>query len=225
LSRAPNILIVDDHEANIYVMSHMLANIDCVLAVSTSGKIAVEKAQSQRFDLALVDVRMPDMDGFQTVQEIRAIQPLLPVIFVTAEPKDESQIKSVFPDDAIDVLFKPLDDESLLFKKIQNLLEAAEKKREFAGHLQLVGESGKLLGCLLELLSSEFNEKILFLMSEFKQLNLAIEDVSDDAAVALRLGDSVIRCSGAASQLGKTHEEIKLYTDLLKECLTENKHA
>lgn len=223
MSRALNILIVDDHEANIYIMSHLLANIDCVLAVSASGELAVEKAKLQRFDLALVDVRMPDMDGVQAVQEIRASQPLLPVIFVTAEPKDELQIKSVFAEDTVDVLFKPLDDESLLLKKINNLLTAVERKRELAGHLQLESQSSKILDSLLELLSNEFNEKALFLMSEHNQLSSVIQGSFGEAVAALGLEDALIRCSNAVSQLSKTHEKIQLHTDLLKEYLAANK--
>lgn len=77
------ILIVDDLPNNIKVATQFLQQLEVKIIYATSGKQAIQRAQNTKADLILMDVMMPEMDGFQTVKEFKNI-PLLssiPYIF------------------------------------------------------------------------------------------------------------------------------------------------
>lgn len=110
------ILIVDDQEANLYAMNAMLNRLDCDLVLVTSGEKALEEIKKAPLSLALVDVRMPIMDGFETAQALYRHQADLPIIFITAEPQDEYNARSSIRAGGFDILYKPIDREALLAK-------------------------------------------------------------------------------------------------------------
>lgn len=65
MSNSTRILLVDDTPENLDVLSGILENLDCQLIVATSGERALELAARQLPDLILLDVMMPDMNGFE----------------------------------------------------------------------------------------------------------------------------------------------------------------
>ena len=80
------LLIVDDNESNIIALKETLeGNIDAEIFTATSGNEAVQKAFEQDFDLFIMDVKMPDMDGFEAVKYIKkeAKNKLIPILFLT----------------------------------------------------------------------------------------------------------------------------------------------
>lgn len=103
------ILIVDDIPDNINVLVHALKD-DYRLAVATSGKGALQLLRKHAVDLILLDVMMPEMDGFETCERIKANEETrqLPIIFVTAagEILDKSR---GFELGGVDYIVKPFD--------------------------------------------------------------------------------------------------------------------
>ena len=84
---APRILLAEDTESNRYVIERMLSSIGCETEVVTNGVEAVEAMRRQSFDVVLMDVMMPIMDGEQATQAIRALAgpaARVPIIGVTA---------------------------------------------------------------------------------------------------------------------------------------------
>ena len=85
--QTPRILVAEDTESNRYVIERMLASIGCETVVVGNGVEAVEAIRQQSFDLVLMDVMMPIMDGEQATQAIRALAgpaSRTPIIGVTA---------------------------------------------------------------------------------------------------------------------------------------------
>ena len=114
-----NILIVDDRKENRIALKTLMANIDANLIEADSGKEAL--AQSLRYDFALIllDVQMPEMDGFETAKYLRVNQRTaqVPIIFVTAlSPNDQNSLFSGYQAGAVDFLYKPLNADIFLSK-------------------------------------------------------------------------------------------------------------
>ena len=93
MSSAPRILLVDDTPENLDVLSGILEDLDCELLVATSGERALELAARRLPDLILLDVMMPDMNGFEVCTRLKAdlATTEIPIIFVTARTDDISQ--------------------------------------------------------------------------------------------------------------------------------------
>lgn len=87
MSEAPRVLVAEDTESNRYVIERILGSIGCETLIVTNGVEAVEAARSRSFDVILMDVMMPIMDGEQATRAIRALDgpsSRTPIIGVTA---------------------------------------------------------------------------------------------------------------------------------------------
>ena len=109
------ILIVDDVPANLKVLSEILSAAHYGVAAVTSGKRALKRLQNYLPDLILLDIQMPDLDGFETCRQIKANPHTahLPIIFITALSDVESIAKG-FSLGAVDYICKPFQEVELL---------------------------------------------------------------------------------------------------------------
>lgn len=136
------ILMVDDLPENLFALEVMLSdeNYSCIKANSGNEALKILLHQ-QDFALILIDVQMPMMDGFETVELIRQIDKLkhVPIIFLTASMDNASQIFKGYQAGAVDYMIKPLSPEILkakvaifvdLHKKNQELLVQAEQLKK-----------------------------------------------------------------------------------------------
>ena len=130
MSKYPKILIVDDKVENLVVLETILNKLDVELVRSFSGADALEKIMKHDFALALVDVQMPEMDGFTTVKHIRNVQKtkLLPVIFISAVYSENYYRIKGIQSGAVDFIVKPIIREILLGKVTVFLNLYKEKK-------------------------------------------------------------------------------------------------
>lgn len=109
------ILIVDDLPNNIKVATQFLQKLEVKIIYATSGKQAIQRALNTQPDLILMDVMMPEMDGFETVKELKN-NPLLssiPIIFLTAKSEIED-LKKGFEIGGVDYITKPFNGEELI---------------------------------------------------------------------------------------------------------------
>src|SRR3954467_12590153 len=106
-----NILIVDDREENIIALEALLERDDIRIFSTTSPNEALKIAWDNQIAIALVDVQMPEMDGFELVEMLKSnprTKDIL-VIFVTAISKETKYAVKGFGAGAVDYLYKPLD--------------------------------------------------------------------------------------------------------------------
>ncbi len=102
------ILAVDDMQINLDLISTVLQTEECTVVTAIDGKTAIRKAKSNYFDLILLDVMMPEMDGFEVCQVLKnyPMTKDIPVIFLTALNNQEN-IEKAFSYGAVDYISKP----------------------------------------------------------------------------------------------------------------------
>jgi len=117
------VLVVDDEKdfLEMTVKRMKKRNIECEGV--ESGEEAISKIQHEKFDVVLLDVKMPGMDGVETLREIKRIRPLTEVVMLTGHASVESGVEGMKLG-AFDYLMKPIELDSLLEK----LSDAYEKK-------------------------------------------------------------------------------------------------
>ncbi|MBA3541880.1 MAG: response regulator [Deltaproteobacteria bacterium] len=118
ISTRLQILIVDDVPANLVALEAALEPLHRPIVKASSGRQALAQLLEKDFSLVLLDVQMPDMDGFETAAMIRGRERTkhLPIIFVTAHHDDQAAVLRAYELGAVDFLHKPLEPAILLAK-------------------------------------------------------------------------------------------------------------
>jgi len=133
-----SLLIVDDENANLKVLTHILGAEYTILTAS-NGLSAIEKAKDYKPDLILLDILMPEMDGFQTLYEIKKIEDIhrIPVIFITGLDSDKDEEKGLALD-AADYIIKPFN-ASIVKLRVRNQIQIANHLSTIE-HLSMVDQ-------------------------------------------------------------------------------------
>jgi len=109
------ILLVEDDESLGYLLSEYLKMKDFDIQWAKNGKSALEIAERDFFDLMILDVMMPEMDGFTLAKELKKDFPETPFIFLTSRSMKIDVLKG-FSLGAVDYLKKPIDEEELVVR-------------------------------------------------------------------------------------------------------------
>jgi CheY-like chemotaxis protein len=125
-----SILLVDDHRENLIALEAILEAPGRQLVMATSGNEALQLALKHDFSLVLLDVQMPEMDGFEVAQLLRQGKKTrnIPIIFVTAISKEHKYVFKGYECGAVDYLFKPID-QQILTAKVEVFLDLDQQKR------------------------------------------------------------------------------------------------
>ena len=104
-------LLVDDLEENLLALSALLSGIDVEILTARSGREALELLLVNDVALALLDVRMPEMDGFELAELLRGSERTrhIPLIFVTAESREQHRVFRGYETGAVDFIYKPIE--------------------------------------------------------------------------------------------------------------------
>jgi diguanylate cyclase (GGDEF)-like protein len=161
------ILIIDDDRLNLMIIEKMMKDLDVSVFKAESGREGLDLIDQHDFALVLLDAQMPEMDGFETANRIRANvdREELPIIIVSAVNKNEEFIKKGYEVGAVDYLFKPVDP-ILLVSKVRIFSELYQKKR-------LLEEKNAELAHLNEKLRHEISKRKV---AERKLMFQAIRD-------------------------------------------------
>lgn len=141
--RDERILVVDDEPANVKLLEKLLRREGYVHVVGTTSPVAaLDLFGSAAPDIVLLDLAMPEMDGFEVLQKLRAVAPgpfgPVPVLVLTADVSYEAKRKAL-TSGANDFLTKPFEPEEVI-ARVANLLETRRLHRELARHNERLEE-------------------------------------------------------------------------------------
>ena len=192
------ILLVDDSPNELRILMEILKDKYAIVA-ATSGFQALKMIEDDdQIELVLLDVMMPDQNGYETCEKIHEINPSLPVMFVSGNTQTEEILKG-FDVGGLDYLTKPID-AKLVSRKVEVLLEERKKIHELEDEnksstdmvmsvIASAGHLGTVLGFLRAGLKIKTPEGLVSaLFDVFDNLNI-------DACVQLRLENRVINRS------------------------------
>jgi len=129
-SQPENILIVDDHPENLKILTQMLSQKNYKLRKAINGEMALNSAFSKPPDLILLDIVMPEMDGYQVCQQIKEnpITSEIPVIFISALDEAFNKVKA-FEMGGVDYITKPFQLKEVL-ARVQLQLRLQHQKQQ-----------------------------------------------------------------------------------------------
>ena len=122
------ILVADDEESIRWVLSKALAKQGFSVDLAEDGDTALDMFLHNQYDMAILDIKMPGMDGLEVLQKIRALDQHIPVIMITAYATVETSIQALRKG-AYDMLTKPFEPEELLYR-VKNALHANQLESE-----------------------------------------------------------------------------------------------
>ncbi len=179
------ILIVDDHPANLLALAAILEPLGHEVVHAHSGAEALRHAFEREFAVVLMDVQMPDMDGFQTTRLIKR-HPAgrhVPVIFLTAIDRDTLHIFRGYEYGAVDYLVKPFEPH-ILRSKVSVFVELFNQREQLRQQAELL-HAERLARAEAEAKMTA-REEILAIVSH--DLGNPITAASTGAALLLRRG-------------------------------------
>ncbi len=131
-------LLVDDKDENLVALAALLRRDGLQLFKARSGSEALELLLEHEFALAILDVQMPEMDGFELAHLMRRSERTkhVPIMFVTAAARDPQRVFKGYGTGAVDFLNKPIDPQ-VLQSKVDVFFELARQRRALADALRL----------------------------------------------------------------------------------------
>ncbi len=125
-----NVLIVDDRPENLLALGEILNDSELNIIKAESGNETLALTLEHNFALILLDVQMPDMDGFEVAELLRGKKETnhIPIIFVTAISKEQKYIFKGYDSGAVDYLFKPIDPD-IIVSKVRIFVELYRQKK------------------------------------------------------------------------------------------------
>ena len=202
----PKVLIVDDRVENLVVLEKLLSGLNVEPVRATSGNQALSLSLEHEFALALVDVQMPDMDGYETVKLLHEQQEtlLLPVIFVSAIYSGEYYKVKGVEVGAIDFIEKPIVPE-LLLGKVKIFLELYQYQRLQKSIKQKLQQNISDISNKLE----ESYQQLAEVEKQHKKTQEALNDVMEDLKDAEELKRMVNLMTGREVRMAELKQEIK----------------
>jgi signal transduction histidine kinase/DNA-binding response OmpR family regulator len=204
----PSVLIVDDIPSNLLALSAVLSPLGVRVVQAQSGAEALLRIADQAFAVVLLDVQMPEMDGFEVATRMRTTEHgrEVPIIFLTALHRDESFVRRGYAVGAADYITKPYDAEVLrarvrafvdLFgqREAVRLAQVAVRTRERDEAMRRAVVFERIATAALE--TTDLND----FLRELLRILLSVSEVADSATILLRVGDELhARASVVASQ-------------------------
>lgn len=133
----PCVLLVDDVPANLVALQAQLEDMDCELVCAKTGNEALRQLLKREYAVMLLDVQMPEMDGYEVARYARQHPSTrdVPIIFLTAMIETEESVLRGYGTGAVDLLFKPINGQ-ILRSKVQVFLELHNGRRRLADEVE-----------------------------------------------------------------------------------------
>lgn len=209
------VLIVDDNKDNIELIYQILED-EFQLITASSGKECIKKTIEESPDLILLDVNMPEMDGYETIQKLKLdeINHSIPVIFVSAYHTESAMIVKGLEQGAFDYLTKPVNEDILLAKVrvVKRMLQAEGEVLRQRNELQLVNDK----------LQSADKLKSIFLASMSHELRTPLNSIIGFTGLMLMKVTGDIN-PAQEDQLGRVKRNAEHLLDLINDVLDISK--
>ncbi len=142
----PKILIVDDRPQNLYLLQRVLQTLEVEVIQASSGIEAIQFLLEHDFCAAIVDVQMPEMNGYELVEVIRSKEATanLPVIFVSAIYSDEYHHRKAYDVGVVDFMSKPFVPE-ILINKVKLFIDMYNQRRDLQELVERLNDANQIL--------------------------------------------------------------------------------
>ncbi len=195
------LLVVDDVVQNLTAIEALLARPNLVILRAASGAEALELLLVNDVALALIDVQMPYMDGFELAELIRGSERTraIPLIFLTAATREPSYSFRGYEAGAVDFLFKPLDPKALV-SKVNVFVELYQQRRQLSAQLAELQHALHLNDLFIAVLGHDLRTPLSVVMNGAMLLPL-MSDQPKVVATATRICSSARRMTQMVDQL------------------------
>lgn len=179
--KLPNILIVDDRKENLVATHKILKNITAHIMEAESGNEALSKMIHNSFACVLLDVQMPEMDGFEVATLMREQDEMkdIPIIFVTAISKEEKYVDKAAKLGAVDYIFKPINP-NILKSKVQVYVDLYIKQQQLNNLNETLTKSNDELERFAYICSHDLQEPARMMGSFSELLEIGYKNILDD---------------------------------------------
>ena len=170
-------LLVDDLEENLFALSALLRRDDVELLMARSGAQALDLLLAHDIALALIDVQMPEMDGFELAELMRGSERTrnVPIIFVTAGAWDYQRVFRGYDSGAVDFLYKPVEPH-VLKNKAEIFFQLHRQRQQLVQELQERTETLRLHEMFSAVLSHDLRAPLSAIVSGAQLLNQSSTD-------------------------------------------------
>ncbi|MET0210740.1 MAG: response regulator [Burkholderiaceae bacterium] len=200
-ARPVNLLLVDDLDENLIALAALLKRDDVHLLEARSGAEALELLLRHPVALALVDVQMPGMDGFELAELMRGSPRTsdVPIVFLTAANADERRLFRGYESGAVDFLHKPLEPH-ILKRKVDVFVQLARQKQHLADELRDKSETLRFNELFNAMLGHDLRGPLsAIVMTAMVQERQAADDQA--RTLALRVRNNALRMSRMVADL------------------------
>lgn len=175
-----SVLIVDDNPKNLQVLGNILKNEGYKIEFAMNGIQALKRIYSSNFDIILLDVMMPDMNGTEVCQELRKQSKYdnTPVIFLTAK-SEKQDILEGFKLGAQDYILKPFDTEELL-ARVSTQLELKYRREQLAKANQELAELNSTKDLFFSIIAHDLKSPFFVLTTYSEQLFKMLDQETGD---------------------------------------------
>ena len=189
-------LVVDDLEANLFATAQLLQQDGVEVLTARSGVEALELLLVHDVALALIDVQMPEMDGFELAELIRGSERTsqIPLIFITAGEHEQRRVFKGYESGAVDFLYKPVD-AHILRSKAGIFFELYRHRQQLARELEIKSETLRLNELFVGVLGHDLRNPLTTVLTSAEFLRTL-----DDAKVA-KVGNWIYASAERMSRL------------------------
>jgi two-component system sensor histidine kinase/response regulator len=206
------ILVIDDNISILQYIAKLLMDEGYLVSTCSNGKEALTKTQTQAFNLILLDINLPQMDGFEICRNIKSgnLNQETPIIFITGSTNIES-INNAFAVGAIDYITKPFANEELS-KRVCTHISLQEKKKLIQQQNQKLEELNHIKDSFFQIIAKDLKHPMQKILDHVKHLktNIRREDIVKKNLHAL------LKCSRKGSG---TLDNLLIWSQLQREKL------
>lgn len=179
-------LLVDDLEDNIAALSAIMRRDDVELFTARSGADALDLLLAHDMALAILDVQMPEMDGFQLAELMRGSERTrhVPIIFVTAGARDPVRLFRGYDQGAVDFLYKPID-APILLTKAEVFFEIYRQRKQLAQELEVRTQTLHLNEIFMGILGHDLRDPLNAIMLNASLLKTIDSPLAHDLAASI----------------------------------------